>query len=88
MEYILTFNNTNHAIKAEQCLLRHGLRVGVLPLPAQISAGCGISLRVCPDDIETALGALERNAVPEAVVFSRELKKGSYIYEERGTCDE
>ena len=44
MEYVLTFKNTNFAIKSEQYLLVKKLHVSVIPLPSDISAGCGICL--------------------------------------------
>ena len=82
MEYVITFNNTNHAIKAEQCLLKHSLHVGVLPLPAELRAGCGISLRVIPDNMEQALGILEDNEINEIGLFSRVRENNVFKYTE------
>jgi len=83
MEYIITFNNTNHAIKAEQCLLKHSLHVGVLPLPAQIKAGCGICLRVAPSDIKSAICIITDNDIKEFMLYSREMANGKYVYRNR-----
>ena len=82
MEYIIAFKNTNYAIKAEQCLLEQKLRVGVLPLPSQISAGCGICLRVKMDEIKPALEILAGKNIPEAGVFLRVEENNRYIYTE------
>jgi len=71
VEFILTFQNTNYAIRAEHCLLEQKLRVGVLPLPAQISAGCGICLRIKPDEINEALKALAEKSISEIELFTR-----------------
>jgi len=84
MEYILTFKNTNYAIKAEQCLLEQKLRVGVLPLPSQISTGCGICLRVKMDEIKSALKILAGKNIPEVGVFRRVEENNRYIYTEAG----
>ena len=80
MEYIIAFGGTNLAIKAEGCLAH--LRVGVLPLPAQISAGCGICLKVPPGQIGTALKDLERCGVGGFRLFARKRKDGGYTYTE------
>jgi len=69
MEYIITFKNTHFAIKAEQKLLAKNLQVGVLPLPTQISAGCGICLKIQQGDLETALEEL--SSIPEIEIFSK-----------------
>ena len=82
MEYIITFKNTNLAIKAEQCLLEQKLQIGVLPLPSQISAGCGICLRVKQDEINAALAALADRQIPAAGVYSRVTENGRYLYTE------
>jgi hypothetical protein len=82
MEYILTFKNTNFAIKAEQCLLEQKLRVGVLPLPSQISAGCGICLRIKPDEIGSALRVLADINTDEVALFSRALESNQFVYVE------
>lgn len=80
MEYIITFKNTNFAIKAEQCLLEHKLHVSVLPLPSQIGAGCGICLRISPDEIDAALAALTDIPTDEMGMFMRERENGKYTY--------
>ncbi|MCL1873008.1 MAG: DUF3343 domain-containing protein [Clostridiales bacterium] len=82
MEYIITFKNTNLAIKAEQCLLEMKLHVSVLPLPSQISAGCGICLRIDQNEIKAALGSLADNEIGGIGLFSRATQNGLFIYEE------
>ena len=78
-EYILTFHTTNAAVKAEQRLLEAGLAVGVMPLPGRIRAGCGICLRLKPEDLRRALDALGEE---KPGLYSREELEGGYIYEE------
>jgi selenide,water dikinase len=80
MEYIITFKNTNHAIKAEQCLLEQKLQVSVLPLPSQIRAGCGICLRIKPDDIKPALKTLAEKNIDGIGVFSKTTEGGKSVY--------
>jgi hypothetical protein len=61
--------NTNYAIKAEQYLLEQKLQISVLPLPSQISAGCGICLRVHQAEIKPALKALAASQINEIGLF-------------------
>jgi hypothetical protein len=82
MEYIITFKNTNFAIKAEQCLLEQKLHVSVLPLPSQISAGCGICLRVKPDEIKPALEILAKKNIDEIGLFLRTAQDNRLVYTE------
>jgi len=82
MEYIIAFNNTNQAIKAEHCLLEKKLRVDVIPLPPKIRAGCGICLRIAPEDIAIATSTLTENGIEGTAVFSRVKNAGSYDYAE------
>jgi hypothetical protein len=82
MEYVITFKNTNFAIKAEQCLLEKKLHVGVLPLPSQISAGCGICVRITQNEIKSALEILSDSSINEIGLYSRVSENGKYSYRE------
>lgn len=44
MTYLITFESTAHAIKAENILLEHNIALKIRPLPNEISAGCGICI--------------------------------------------
>jgi len=80
LEYIITFENTSLAMKAEKALLAESLDIGVLPLPSQISAGCGICLRVKQDDINEACDVLKDKNIIQAKIFFRISKNGQYVY--------
>ncbi len=82
MEYLITFKNTNQAIKAEKCLEERDLKVTVLPLPSKIRAGCGICLKLRAEDIEPALSALAVNDIHEIGVYSREGAKSDVPFKE------
>lgn len=82
MEYVITFKNTNFAIKAEQCLLKEKLSVAVMPLPSQIRAGCGICLRILPEEINLALEILKKNNINEIGLFAKTGESGNFIYAE------
>lgn len=80
MEYVITFKNTNSAIKSEQYLAEK-LRVSVMPLPSQIRAGCGICLRILPEDIGEALRILDEKSMKETGLYSRTEIGGRYVYD-------
>jgi len=82
MEYIIAFKNTNFSIKAERCLLEQKLRVAVMTLPSQIRAGCGICLRIPPEDIKLALGALSNEGIDGMEMYSRIAKDNKFVYAE------
>lgn len=60
--YLLTFESTHAAMAAEQALLPR-LPVRVMPTLRQITASCGISLRVEEADYPTLEWALAEGAV-------------------------
>ena len=80
MEYVISFKTTSVAIKAEQCLLEQNLNVRVMPLPPQIRAGCGISLRIMGDELTSARRVLEDNNVCDVQIHSRQRENGKYVY--------
>ena len=82
MEYVITFKNTNFAIKAEQCLIAKNIRASVMPLPSQIRAGCGICIRINEEDRERALAALAESGIDEIELFTRVGENGRFTYTE------
>jgi len=80
MEYVITFESTNDAIKAERLLLDGGLHVGVMPLPGQIKAGCGIALRLGGEELPGALKILVGGEAARSGVYERRESGGKYVY--------
>jgi len=80
MEYIITFKSTHLAMKAEQYLLDEKLTFIMIPLPSQISAGCGICVKASSDGIEKALKTLKDKQVDGTALFSRIMENGRYVY--------
>ncbi|MCL2674616.1 MAG: DUF3343 domain-containing protein [Defluviitaleaceae bacterium] len=79
-EYVLTFDNTNMAVKAEKVLLQAGFKISVMPLVAQISAGCGIALRVKPNELEQCREVLAAKKVEISCIYERKAEGRSYEY--------
>jgi len=81
-DYIITFQNTNYVMKAERALLDGSLCVVVLPLPSQISVGCGLCLKISELEIKSALSALGDVNVGKICVYSRTPENNRHIYAE------
>ena len=65
---LFTFAGTHQAIAAEDILRDAAIGLEVVPPPRELSAGCGLALRVSLDDVSRAIDALtSRGAVWEAI---------------------
>jgi Protein of unknown function (DUF3343) len=71
--YILTFNNTHEAMKAESVCLGLKLKVTMMPTPTYITKSCGISLRIGQNDFEPLKGLVQDNKFTYKGIF--ELKE-------------
>lgn len=49
---VLTFCTTTDAMEAEELSHELDLSGRLIPVPTQISAGCGLALRLLPEDYE------------------------------------
>ena len=50
---ILTFKTTTAAMAMEKKCSEEGIPGRLMPLPGEISAGCGLSWRILPEEYET-----------------------------------
>lgn len=57
---VIAFESTHAAMAAQKVL--SGLRFDVIPTPSDISASCGISLRIDDSLLEEAAARLERRS--------------------------
>lgn len=63
MKVVYTFPSTVQALKMEQCCKQKGLDGRLIPVPKQISAGCGMAWAALPE----ARASLEEMILREAV---------------------
>ena len=77
---MLTFDNTNFVIRSEQALLAENLHIAVMPVPAQIHAGCGLCLRVGGSEIAKALQILADQRICEPELYTRIADGSAYLY--------
>lgn len=55
---VIAFASTEQALAAEALLGRNGLPGRMIPIPSQISAGCGLAWKAEPEQREILLDAL------------------------------
>ncbi len=67
--YLMTFESTHAAISTEKLLKPAGVRI--MPVPRFISASCGISIRITPE---------QREETEELFRKSGDLKPDEYAY--------
>ena len=54
---VVTFQTTTQAMAAEKFCLERGLPGRIIPVPREITAGCGLSWKAAPEDREALTAA-------------------------------
>ena len=54
---VVTFQTTTQAMAAEKFCLERGLPGRIIPVPREITAGCGLSWKAAPEDREILTAA-------------------------------
>lgn len=49
---VITFRTTTEAMAMEKYCEQHGLPGRMIPVPREISAGCGLAWRVCAEEFQ------------------------------------
>ena len=83
MKHLVVFESVHQAIRAEQILLKAGLRVELLPTPREISASCGQSLSFPADALESLQEMLEREKIVFRGIYSANAEQRVYERLER-----
>jgi hypothetical protein len=71
---IVVFGSTRAAIRAERACLAAGLLCQAIPMPREISTGCGIALEIREQDKATAEAIMLSAGIPDARVVPRPAK--------------
>lgn len=67
---VIAFDSTTQALAAEALCKEQGLPGRIIPLPAEISAGCGLSWKAEPEERDVLGAALDRAGI---------IWKGAYV---------
>ena len=60
---IVTFATTTQAMAVEKFCLENALPGRIIPVPREITAGCGLSWKAAPEDREQLAAALEKGGL-------------------------
>ncbi|SHI11436.1 DUF3343 domain-containing protein [Clostridium intestinale] len=67
---LIAFNSTSNAIRAEKELKLNDIEVKVLPVPRDITASCGLSIRIKTEDLEKAMSTLKEENIDVAGYYN------------------
>lgn len=60
---LVAFNSTHSAIRAEKELIASGISVRIIPVPREITANCGLSIKLNPEDLKVVREILANNNI-------------------------
>ena len=66
---VIVFDSATAAMEAESYLPARGLPGRIIPIPEQISAGCGLSWKAEPEDKDRIVKALDEAGIKYAGVY-------------------
>lgn len=69
---LITFDTTHYSISADKCLDEINMLHKLIPMPQEVSAGCGFCLRVEPEDYKMVREELASREIEVAGCYSVE----------------
>lgn len=69
--YIVTFQNTHEAMKAEREAIKNQVKVVVIPTPTYITKSCGISLKIEEENIHDIIELVKSENIKVKEIFER-----------------
>lgn len=79
-EYIVfAFDSTHEAIKSEKLLEEKNVNGRLIPLPPEVSAGCGLALRINKEIKDEVISLLTNNDVSIGKMYSLIKENGKRI---------
>lgn len=60
---VFTFSTTSHALKAEKVMKKREKPFMIIPTPREISASCGLAMKMTPDRLEEYMSILQDEKV-------------------------
>jgi len=70
--YIVTFQNTHEAMKAERETINKKIKVVVIPTPTYITKSCGISLKIEEENIQSIIELIKIENIKVKEIFIRD----------------
>lgn len=60
---LVAFNSTHSAIRAEKELIASGISVRIIPVPREITANCGLAIKLNLEDLKVVREILANNNI-------------------------
>ncbi len=67
---VISFANVTEALAVERFCQEEGLPGRLIPIPREITAGCGLAWKAAPEDRERMCAALEREKLAFSGVYT------------------
>ena len=67
---ILTFHTTTEAMAMEKSAIKHQIPGRLIPIPTEITAGCGLAWRIAPEQYEQNRDAIAALHIPFEQIVS------------------
>jgi len=58
--YIAVFDSTHHAMMFEKTIKSEGFKINIMPVPREITASCGLSVKIDSADYESIRALAEQ----------------------------
>ncbi|MDA8211449.1 MAG: DUF3343 domain-containing protein [Clostridia bacterium] len=72
---LVVFKSTHHALAAEKALQEGGIDQVVIPTPKEISASCGLALKINPSDCLQTVSLLRSRGLADIKVYEVNTKE-------------
>jgi len=82
LDYVAIFHSIHRVLRAEQQLKRAGVVFLLIPVPRQLTADCGLALRIAPEHLAGVLAVLA--AADLRPVEFYQLRAGEFVAAEPG----
>ncbi len=70
--YVVTFQNTHEAMKAERMAIKNQIKLIVIPTPTYITKSCGISLKIEEENIKSIIALIKTETIKVKEIFVRD----------------
>ncbi len=67
---VISFANVTEALAVERYCQANGLPGRIIPIPREITAGCGLAWKAAPEDREALSAALDREALKYSGIYT------------------
>lgn len=79
-EVVATFDNTHHALRFEKTLKENDIKLTIMPVPREVSASCGLSVKFNLEEFNRVRALAEKNDILIKRYYEIILEEGKRRY--------